>query len=221
MKLRVYLMTALLSALGISAMAGPIDKTLDIYWVDVEGGGATLMVTPMGESVLIDTGNPGGRDPKRIFKVASEVAGLKKIDHLVITHMHGDHFGGAAELSQMIPIGMVHDNGIPERDPDGGKDSSFLLKIRPYREMNAEGRSVINPGEVLPLKAPGYAGAPKLALRCLCARQQTVPPRPNEIFTNPLCEGGKEKAPDTSDNANSIVLLLQFGSFRFFDGGVI
>ena len=79
-----------------SAWAGPADKTLDIYWVDSEGGGSTLIVTPKCESVLIDSGNPGGRDAGRIYKVASETAGLKRIDYLVTTHFHTDHFGGAA-----------------------------------------------------------------------------------------------------------------------------
>src|SRR5436190_2402477 len=83
----------------VAALAGPADKTLDIYWVDSEGGGSTLVVTPAGESVLIDSGNPGGRDSRRILHVAAEVASLKKIDCLVTTHFHIDHFGGAAELS--------------------------------------------------------------------------------------------------------------------------
>ena len=65
---------------GLSAQAGTADKTLDIYWIDSEGGGSTLMVTPAGESALIDSGNPGGRDSRRIHHVVAEVAGLKKID---------------------------------------------------------------------------------------------------------------------------------------------
>jgi glyoxylase-like metal-dependent hydrolase (beta-lactamase superfamily II) len=79
-------------------------RTLDIYWVDVEGGAATLIVTPAGESILIDSGNPGGRDADRIYK-AAQAAGLKRIDYLVTTHFHIDHYGGAAELSRKIPIG--------------------------------------------------------------------------------------------------------------------
>ena len=75
-------------------------KTLDVYWVDVEGGGGTLIVTPAGESILIDTGMPGGRDPGRLHEAATKVAGVKQIDHLITTHCHIDHFGGAAELSQ-------------------------------------------------------------------------------------------------------------------------
>jgi len=73
--------------------------------------------------VLIDSGNPGLRDAGRIHETASRVAGLTRIDYLIITHFHIDHFGGAAELSQLIPIGAVHDNGVPDHNPDGGDDA--------------------------------------------------------------------------------------------------
>src|SRR5437016_8441729 len=135
-----------------SAQSGPTDKTLDIYWIDSEGGGSTLIVTPAGESVLIDSGNPGGRDSKRIHRLATEAAGLKKIDFLVTTHFHIDHFGGAAELSQLMPIGAVYDNGIPEHNPDGGEDASFFEKIKPYRDFKADKRRTIKSGELIPLK---------------------------------------------------------------------
>src|SRR5436189_3544017 len=91
-----------------SAFAGQKDKTLDIYWIDSEGGGSTLIVTPTDESVLIDTGNPGGRDSKRIHETATKAASLKQIDHLVVTHFHIDHFGGAAELAQLMPVINVY-----------------------------------------------------------------------------------------------------------------
>src|SRR2546428_11449845 len=82
-------------------------KTLDIYVVDVEGGNATLLVTPSGESLLIDTGNTGPqasvRDASRIMEAAKD-AGLTQIDHLITTHWHGDHYGGMEELSKRIPI---------------------------------------------------------------------------------------------------------------------
>src|SRR5580698_4904130 len=133
---------------SLPACAGPADKTLDIYWVDVEGGAATLIVTPENQSVLIDTGMPGVRDPGRIHDVATRVAGLKRIDHLITTHFHIDHFGGAAELSQLMPIGIVHDNGIPQHDPDSNPaDTRFPLMIKPYREMKVEAREVIMPGQ--------------------------------------------------------------------------
>src|SRR5262249_49089738 len=76
------LTAAALGLVGLIALAPgcpAADRTLNIYWTDVEGGGATLIVTPAGESVLIDSGNPGVRDPGRIHKTASQIAGLKKI----------------------------------------------------------------------------------------------------------------------------------------------
>src|SRR5690348_3934296 len=92
-------------------LAGQSDHRLDIYWIDTEGGAATLIVTPVGEAALIDSGNPGGRDSKRIADVAFNVAGVKQIDHLITTHYHTDHFGGAAELATALPIRVVYDNG--------------------------------------------------------------------------------------------------------------
>src|SRR5687767_6982256 len=139
--------------LGVALSLTAADKTLDIYWIDSEGGGSTLIVTPAGESVLIDSGNPGGRDSARIHKTAAEVAGLKRIDHYVTTHFHIDHFGGAAELSTKIPVGTVWDNGIPETDPDGGTNTQrWLAAIAPYMKMKVENRRTVTPGAVMPLK---------------------------------------------------------------------
>jgi beta-lactamase superfamily II metal-dependent hydrolase len=196
--------------------AGKADKSLDIYWVDSEGGGSTLIVTPAGESILIDSGNPGPRDSGRIHNVAAKVAGLSRIDHLITTHFHVDHFGGAAELSQLIPIGVIHDNGIPEHNPDGGDDAWFAKAVRPYSEMRASQRQVIRPNDQITLLQT--AGAAPLNLRCLAANQKFVP-APSSAANNALCADAKPKDKDTSDNANSVVCLLQFGPFRFFDGG--
>jgi competence protein ComEC len=202
--------------LACETLAGLADRTLDIYWVDVEGGGATLIVTPAGESVLIDSGNPFERDPGRIHKLATEVAHLKKIDHLIITHFHVDHFGGAAELSALIPIGQVHDKGIPETDPDSRPDSArWAIASAPYRNFKAERRNVIRAGTELALK---QADGPKLTLRCLAANQQLVE-APADAQPNPLSAQNVEKPKDSSDNANSVALRLDFGGFRFFDGG--
>ncbi len=202
---------------SLASHAGQKDRTLDIYWVDVEGGGGTLIVTPDGESVLIDSGNPGVRDSGRIHKAATEVAGLKKIDHYVTTHFHTDHFGGAAEISALIPIGQVYDNGIPEGNPDGNRnDTRWPLLIRPYREFKADGRNVLTPGGEIKLRQA--SGAPKLALRCVAAKQKFID-APGAAAKGAACESGVAKDKDTSDNANSIAVVLEFGGFRFFDGG--
>lgn len=206
---------AVLLALTLTVSAR--DKTLDIYWIDSEGGGSTLIVTPEGESVLIDTGNPGGRDPQRIQKVATEVAGLTRIDHVVITHFHVDHFGGLAELAALMPIGTLYDKGITEGSPDGkAQDIRWTLMSRPYRDAKVEKRVTLAAGDVIPLKQP--ENGPELKLRCLGANQKFIPPYPDQP-ENPLKGSVPPKAPDPSDNANSVVLVLDFGGFRFFDGG--
>ena len=117
-------------------------KTLDIYVVDVEGGNATLFVSPSGESLLIDSGNAGAaavRDAERIMAAAKE-AGLTQIDHLITTHWHGDHFGGMAELAARIPIRHFIDHG-PNVQPAAAADD-FLQKTYPqlYAQGQAHGR---------------------------------------------------------------------------------
>ncbi len=214
---RFATLVALSLSLVVSVRAGQKDRKLDIYWIDTEGGGSTLIVTPDGESVLIDSGNPGVRDSGRIFKTASQIAGLKKIDHYITTHFHTDHFGGAAEVSALIPIGQVYDNGIPESNPDGNRnDTRWPLLIRPYREFKADGRNVLTPGGEIKLRQ--VSGAPKLSLRCVAAKQKFIE-APAGAKNGADCDKASLKQKDTSDNANSIAVVLEFGGWRFFDGG--
>lgn len=189
-------------------------RTLDVYWIDSEGGGSTLIVTPAGESVLIDTGNPGGRDAARIVAVA-RAAGLSRLDYVLLTHFHLDHFGGAAEVAQQIPLGTIYQRAIPDHDPDGRTPSTFPLQIKPFREIAAK-RAALAPGVVIPLKV--VAGEPEFALRCLAADQKFVAPTAAQLRErNPLASVPREIAP--TDNDNSAVFLLALGGFRFFDGG--
>jgi competence protein ComEC len=195
------------------APTAPAPKSLQVYWIDVEGGAATLIVTPASESVLIDTGYPGGRDAARIHKVATEVAGLSRIDHLVVTHFHIDHFGGAAELSKRIPIGRVYDNGAPSPPPNE-KDAPFFAE---YTRFANGRRTLLNPGDVIPLaQTPGTA---LVNLSLLGTRQQFVRPREGAALNAKECRRASPKANDTTDNANSTVWLLELGPFRFFDAG--
>jgi competence protein ComEC len=216
--LRAALLAACIALIPAARAASTPSRSLEIYWADVEGGGATLIVTPAGESVLIDSGNPGPRDSGRIYKMATEAAGLKKIDHLITTHFHIDHFGGAAELAALIPIGVVHDRGLPDGDPDGrpGQNGLWLKTSQPYREFKADQRVTIKAGDEIRLRQ--LDGAPALTLRCLAANQQFIA-APKGAPLNPLAAKAETKEKDTSDNANSVVLVLDFGAFRFFDGG--
>src|SRR5580693_1093558 len=104
---------AVLKFLLYTLLAGALAhaKPLTVYWVDVEGGAATLLVTPEGESILIDAGDALDRDAIRISDVARH-AGLIQIDHVILTHWHPDHFGGVGGLSQRIPLRQFYDHGI-------------------------------------------------------------------------------------------------------------
>jgi beta-lactamase superfamily II metal-dependent hydrolase len=207
--MRWFLSCSIVLAAACQALAGGQPPgTLDIYWIDVEGGAATLIVTPAGESVLIDAGNPGLRDSNRIFQAAVKRAGLRRIDHLITTHYHRDHFGGAAQLSAALPIGEVHDNGTFEGQREKA-DSE-------YYQFQAAKRSVISPGQLIALRSLGE-NAPRLTLRCLGARQKFAAVTDSKV--NACCAANQPRPVDNSDNANSVVMLLSFGAFDFLDTG--
>jgi len=194
--------------------ARPAPKTLDIYFIDVEGGAATLIVTPTGQSLLIDTGFPGDRDAGRIAHVALEIAGLKQIDHCVITHWHRDHVGGVPALAKLIPIKNYYDHGLPQT-----LGSDLQAEFIDAYKHTTEGKSVtLKPGDEIKLqRSPKYL--PPLDVRVIAAGgmvlgEQTIAPQ-----VRPCGENFEAKAEDTSDNVNSVAILLTFGRFKFFDGG--
>jgi beta-lactamase superfamily II metal-dependent hydrolase len=106
--------------------------TLEVYVIDVEGGNAVLFVSPSHESLLMDTGNVGAvaapRDAGRIVD-AMKAAGVQRIDHLITTHWHGDHFGGMAELASRVPIAEFIDHG-PNVQPGEGADTFLRSTTR-------------------------------------------------------------------------------------------
>jgi len=192
----------------------PPARGLDIYFIDTEGGAATLIVTPQGESVLIDCGNPGPRDAERIHKVATEKAGLKAIDHMAITHWHTDHYGGAARLVELMPIHNFYNRGIPDKLDDD--PTNFPLLIAAYRKACKDKSRTLKPGEEIPLKQTD--GGPAVKLFCLCSAGEFVPDKKGAA-ENPLAKDHKPKAEDKSDNAKSLGFLLSYGNFRFLDLG--
>src|SRR5579862_6391174 len=118
--------TIALAALVMPATAAPT-KGPTIYFIDTEGGAATLIVTPAGESVLIDCGNPGARDAERIHKTAKE-AGIEAIDILITTHWHVDHYGGVAHLAELMPIRKFFNRGIPDQLAEDAKNFPILIQ---------------------------------------------------------------------------------------------
>jgi beta-lactamase superfamily II metal-dependent hydrolase len=213
MSLRPCLALTLAALLAGPAGAGEKKRGLDIHFIDTEGGAATLIVTPAGESVLIDCGNPGKRDAGRIHQAAKK-AGLEAIDHLIITHWHSDHYGGAGPLSKLLPVRRFYDRGIPEtlaEDPAG-----FPVLIGAYKAASAGKSTTLKPGDEIKLKQA--AGSPAVRLLCLCAAGAVLPDRKGAP-ANPVAKEHKPHPTDTSDNARSLGFLLSFGDWRFLDLG--
>ena len=210
-------------ALGLApftlAQAQPAEKTLDLYFIDVMGGASTLIVTPEKETILIDSGWPGydDRDPRRIVHVLTEIAGCKRLDHLVTTHWHTDHYGGVAGLSKRVEITHFWDRGLPEDGnagldfPDGPKPDNPLAIA--YREASKGKRKPLKPGDSLPL-AGGSLSSLVLASGTKIIALLTG------SAVNPACAGAAGAHPvDSSDNARSVVLRFRFGKFDFLDCG--
>jgi beta-lactamase superfamily II metal-dependent hydrolase len=202
----------LLSPPTASADEGP--RGLTIYFIDTEGGAATLLVTPAGESVLIDCGNPGPRDAERIHKVATEQAGLRAIDHLIITHWHLDHYGGVDRLAKLMPVHHYYDHGIPQTLAEDPKN--FPTLIAAYRAASKGKSRTLKPGDEVALKQK--EGTPPLKLTCLCGAGEVIPDRPGAP-ENPVAKEHKPKPEDKTDNARSLGFLLRYGDFRFLDLG--
>ena len=217
---RLTSVSVIVAALWLATLPiGAADRALAIYWIDSEGGGSTLIVTPAGESVLIDCGHPASWDAERVQHCAKQ-ARLQRIDHLITTHFHIDHMGGTPELAELMPIGVLYDKGIPAYNPDRHqKDHRWFRLIEPYRTMKVGHRVLLQAGDVIPLRQPEDAQSPKLVLRCLAVQQQFVAPRPNQLKPNALCGAMISKEVEPSENDNSVVMLLEYGAFRFFDGG--
>jgi beta-lactamase superfamily II metal-dependent hydrolase len=179
-------------------------ETLEVYFVDVEGGQATLVVSPSGESMLVDAGWPGygGRDAERIV-AAAKAAGVKQIDYLLVTHYHLDHVGGVPPLAAKIPIVHFVDHGaVIDTDKDA---QSLFAAYRPVREKGQH--LVVKPGDKIPLKG--------LDVEVVAAAGKLITaPLEGAGAPNPLCATTPQRAPDPTENAQSVGIIIRFGKFR-------
>jgi len=204
--MRTTLTTLLLVLLCSSARAA---GTLKVYFIDVEGGQATLFVSPAGESMLVDTGWPDakGRDAERIVS-AARLAGAKQIDYLVVTHYHMDHVGGVPQLAARIPIRTFVDHGP---SVDHGPEADQLVSA--YQSVRDKGKHLLaKPGEMIPIRG--------IKVQILTAAGEEISsPLPGAGAPNPLCTGAKRKEPDPSENAQSVGMLVTYGKFRMIDLG--
>jgi len=198
-----------------AAKPAPAPKALQIYFIDVEGGQSTLFVTPAGQSLLIDTGWPdnAGRDADRIV-AAAMLAGISKIDYLLLTHYHDDHVGGVPQLAARIPIGTFIDHG-PNRQTDEAATEKGYLAYQALLSMGNFKHILAKPGMFLPLMgikaeivtADGAEIAAPLA------------GAPGAGAPNPACATTEIRPTDQTENLRSVGTVLTFGKLRILDLG--
>jgi len=199
-------------------------RTLDIYFIDVEGGQATLIVTPSGESMLIDAGFPSdgtfasvpgdpqkARDANRVL-AAARAAGVKAIEYLLVTHFHADHDGAIPELSQLLPIRTFVDHGTPGPQAEervAGTQAAFDA----YARVRAAGKHLMpKPGDRIPVK-----GVETIVVSA--AGETLKAPLAGAGAANPVCGAAAPPAQEPSENPRSTGVRLRFGRFTFLDVG--
>ena len=171
--------------------------------MDVEGGAATLIVSPSGESLLIDSGwEVGDRDAKRIFSAAQR-AGLTKIDYFILSHYHADHAGGLVALSKLMPIGACFDRGdFIEPANQKWRDG--------YLSVCASRRTILKPGDRIPIKG--------LQVDIVASDGRLIAqPVNGGGQTNPLCATAENKPKDVPENQLMVGALVSYGKFTFLD----
>jgi competence protein ComEC len=192
----------MLSGSAAAQKKSTAERDLEIYWIDADGGAATLVIAPSGESMLIDTGYPDAdRDAGRIAAAARH-AGLTKIDHVVISHYHRDHVGGLAALKKMIPLGRYY----------GPNDQIELVNRQwydSYIAASAGQRTIVKPGDKIPLK-----GA---QVTVVSANEKFIAKPINGGKANPLCFNALDMSPAGFENSRMVGVLLAYGKFTYLN----
>jgi beta-lactamase superfamily II metal-dependent hydrolase len=207
----VKLLTTIVAAavmLGQTASAGK----LRIYVVDVEGGGATLVIAPSGRSMLIDSGSPGAaaeRDSKRIAD-AMQAAGLAKIDYLFTTHYDGDHVGGAPAANAVAHFDRFFDHG--EMDPKWEQNANGRARYDAYLEIARHKRTVTNAGDRIPFD--------DVRVDVVASHGSVIAkPLNGGGAKNPFCSPADAKPPNTTENSQCTGVLVSYRGFTFLDVG--
>ena len=195
---RVFLMFVLLAYPLLAQSPGP--RNLEIYWIDVEGGAATLIVGPSGQSLLIDTGwAVDDRDAKRIYAVTQQ-ASLKKIDHLLLSHYHADHAGGLTALSKMIPIDRFY-----------GRGDQIEPANQPWLDAFATAskgrRTIVKAGERIPVRG--------VEVLVVAADEKLLAKPVHGGGPNPLCATAEQKVAAGPENQRMVGTLLTYRNFKF------
>jgi competence protein ComEC len=186
-----------------------VSRLLSVYIIDVEGGNATLFVSPTGESLLIDTGNSGARDALRIVAAAKD-AGVTQIDHLLLSHYQADHFGGLIELAARMPIRHFIDHGPGVETPVAGSNPfpTYAAFFPGYSALYAKAQHTV-------AAAGDRIRVAGLDVRVVMSAGQAMRmPLSAAGKPNPYCAHYKPKAADASENAQSVGTSIRLGEFH-------
>jgi competence protein ComEC len=213
---RMWLPVVALALLASAVAQTQGQSTTSIYFIDTEGGQATLIISPSNgilgtkETLLLDAGNlnPPGRDAERIV-AAMKDAGVEWVDTLVVSHYHGDHVGGVAALFDKVPVRRVLDPGpfIPEQNANREAGYLSYVPIRQHAHV-----VIPKPGMKIPV-----AGLDVHVVSS--AGDLLTTPLPGvRRANNPQCANAQRRAQDpTPNNAESIGVVLEYGRFRYLD----
>jgi competence protein ComEC len=207
---RIIAALVLLMASSVSTAGENQNAALAIYYIDTEGGQSTLFVGPTGESLLVDSGNPGERDLSRIAE-ALRNAGVSRIDHLWTTHFHVDHVGALLELARQFPIQQFYDHGVPN-PKDRIVSATFLTA---YLALAQGKRTILKPGDTV--KMSGVDITTVASANQFIRKNLKGGGRPNAACaqTKPV----DESAYFDPDNGESAGFVLSYGRFRTVDLG--
>ncbi len=192
-------------------------RPLEIYVVDPEGGKTALWIAPSGQTVVIDTGSPGGRDVGRLMEVIA-AAGVTRIDYLVSTHYHGDHVGGLQELVKQIPVGTFVDHGPTIEGPVVPELREHVPGFQAaYAEIYGRAKHlVVRPGDTLPI--PGLDW--RIVTSAGKALETPITGAPGAGRPNPGCAQTKPKdITNDPENSQSVGSIVTLGRFRVADFG--
>jgi len=203
------ILVSILAALFVST--SPAARTLDVYVIDVEGGKALLVISPAGESLLIDVGWPksNGREASTERLIADfKTLGVKRIDYLVISHFDTDHIGDVPALAARFPVRRIVDHG-----PLTTTGKGVQARYKPYSDLFGEIEHIaVRPGDTIPLKG--------VEVQVVASAGNVIDkPVKGGGAPNPSCASSRQEdaiVQDAEDNM-SVGLLFTLGKFRMLD----